>query len=89
MMLAADASFSTVGSNYAGRAAFGWRFFDQFYAGREVQVYGGDGYRQFRCDLHITRLKTGTREWSAAVGWAIDSDRRDGPYLRLGFMQRL
>jgi Cellulose biosynthesis protein BcsS len=88
-MLAADASFSTVGSNYAGRIAFGWRAFDQFYAGPETQVYGGDGYRQFRVGVHITSLKTGTREWSAAAGWAVDTDKRDSPYVRLGFLQRL
>jgi len=23
-------------------------------------------------------------EWSAAGGWATDSDRRSGPYLRIG-----
>ena len=54
-----------------------------------MQVYGGDGYRQARFGAHITSLKTGTHEWSAAFGWAFDSDRRDSPYVRLGFMQRL
>jgi hypothetical protein len=86
-MLAADASLSTVGS-YSARAAFGWRVLDQFYTGPETQVYGGDGYSQWRVGLHITSLKTGDAEWSAAGGWAFDSDSRSGPYLRLGFMQR-
>ncbi len=88
-MLAADASFSTIGPNYAARVAFGWRAFDLLYAGPELQVYGGDGYSQMRYGLHITSLKTGATEWSAAVGWAIDSDKRESPYLRLGFLQRL
>lgn len=88
-MLAADASFSTVGVNYAARVAFGWRAFYQFYVGPETQVYGGDGYRQFRAGLHITSLRTGHQEWSAAIGWAVDTDRRDSPYVRLGLMQRL
>lgn len=88
-MLAADASFSSIGANYAGRVAFGWQAFGQFYVGPESQVYGGDGYRQFRFGAHITSLKTGRREWSAAVGWAVDTDKRDSPYVRFGFLQRL
>jgi hypothetical protein len=88
-MLAGDASLSTVGGNYAARAAIGWQVFDkQFYAGPETQVYGGDGYAQWRVGVHITSFKTGDTEWSAAGGWAIDSDNRSSPYLRLGFMQR-
>ncbi|MEJ2626320.1 MAG: cellulose biosynthesis protein BcsS [Pseudolabrys sp.] len=88
-MLAADASFSTIGHSYASRLAFGWRLFGQFYAGPETQVYGGDGYRQFRLGAHITSFKTGTDEWSAAVGWAIDTDHRESPYVRLGLTRRL
>lgn len=88
-MVAADASFSTIGANYAARVAFGWRAFDMFYVGPETQVYGGDGYRQFRAGAHITSLKTGQREWSAAVGWAVDTDKRESPYVRLGYLQRI
>jgi hypothetical protein len=88
-MIAADASLTTIGPNYAARIATGWRAFEQFYIGPEAQVYGGEGYRQFRAGAHITSLKTGEREWSAAAGWAIDTDRRDSPYVRLGFLQRL
>ena len=88
-MLAGDASLSTVGGNYSARAAFGWQVLDkQFYAGPETQIYGGDGYAQWRVGIHITSFKTGDAEWSAAGGWAIDSDHRSSPYLRLGFMQR-
>lgn len=87
-MAAADASLSSVGSNYSARAAFGWRVLDQFYAGPETQVYGGDGYRQLRFGVHITSMKTGATEWSAAGGWAVDSDQRSSPYVRLGVMTR-
>jgi Cellulose biosynthesis protein BcsS len=61
---------------------------DQFYAGPETQVYGGDGYRQLRFGAHITSMKTGATEWSAAGGWAVDSDQRSSPYVRLGVMTR-
>ena len=88
-MLAGDFSLSTVGPNYSARGAVGWRILDQFYAGPETQVYGGDGYAQWRLGVHITSFKTGDTEWSAAGGWALDSNNRSSPYLRLGFMQRL
>jgi hypothetical protein len=88
-MIAADASLTSIGPNYAARIGLGWRAFEQFYIGPETQVYGGDGYRQFRAGAHITSMKTGEREWSAAAGWAVDTDKRDSPYVRLGFMQRL
>ncbi len=89
-MVAADASLSSIGSNYAARLAFGWRLFDQFYGGPESQVYGGDGYAQLRFGLHVTSLKTeGDVEWSAAAGWAIDCDHRSSPYLRLNMMRKV
>jgi hypothetical protein len=87
-MVAADASLSSIGSNYSARAAFGWKLFDRFYAGPETQVYGGDGYAQFRVGGHLTSLKSGDTEWSAGGGWAVDSDRNGSLYLRLGLLQR-
>jgi Cellulose biosynthesis protein BcsS len=89
-MLAADAAVSSIGSNYSGRLAFGWRLFDLFYSGPESQVYGGDGYAQLRFGLHLTSFRTDDiTEWSAAAGWAIDSDRRSSPYVRLGLMRKV
>jgi hypothetical protein len=87
-MIAADASASSFATDYSARAAFGWRVLDRFYAGPETQVYGGDGYRQLRVGLHITGLKYRDAEWSAAAGWAFDSDEDDGPYLRIGVLVR-
>ena len=52
-------------------------------------MYGGDGYRQFRAGVHITSMKTGNTEWSAAVGWSIDSDQQSSPYVRLNLLQRI
>jgi hypothetical protein len=45
-------------------------------------------YRQLRVGAHVTALKTGLWEWSAAVGWSDDSDSRTGLYLRLGVLTR-
>jgi hypothetical protein len=66
-MIAADGSLSTIGGSNSARAAFGWKMLDQFYAGPETQVYGGDGYAQWRLGIHVTSMKTGDAEWSAAA----------------------
>lgn len=88
-MLAADVSASTIGPSYAGRAAFGWRIFNRFYAGPEVQGFSGDGnYHQIRAGMHVTAFKIDTLEWSAAAGWALDSDHRSGLYGRIGLIAR-
>jgi hypothetical protein len=88
-MIAANASLSTIDRSYSARIGFGWKIFDQFYSGPETQVYNADGYSQRRLGLHVTSMKTGDAEWSAAGGWAVDTNNRSSPYLRLGFMQRV
>ena len=88
-MLAADASLSSIGSNFAARVGAGWHVLGRFYAGPELQLYAADGYRQFRLGAHVTSLKAETIELSAAVGWSIDSDSRGSPYARLGLMQHM
>jgi hypothetical protein len=89
-----DLSLSSIATSWSGRIAYGWRVFqdlfeDGFYLGPELQYFNSDGYRHTRVGLHITELKAGTYEWSAAAGWARDSDGRSGPYLRLDVLQRL
>ena len=87
-MLAADGTLSSIATSYSIRAAAGWRFADRFYAGPEVQALASDGYRQRRIGLHIIGLKTGDFEWSAAAGWARDTDDRSGVYFKLGVLTR-
>jgi hypothetical protein len=88
-MIAADGSISTIGASYSARAAFGWRVFNRYYLGPEVHGFAaGDNYRQFRVGAHVTGLKTEWFEWSAGVGWATDSDDRDGLYGKLGLLMR-
>ena len=88
-MIAADASLSTIYTSYSARISFGWKILDQFYSGPETQVYSADGYSQRRFGVHVTSMKTGDAEWSAAGGWSVDTNNRSSPYLRLGFMQRV
>ena len=40
--------------------------------------------QQLEVGAHLTGLHVGGMEWSAGTGWSMDSDRRSGPYLRLG-----
>jgi hypothetical protein len=87
-MFAADASLSSITTSYLARVAFGWRLNDWFYLGPEGQTFACIGYSQFRLGLQLTGLKTEQWEWSAAAGWADDSDRRSSPYLRLGVLTR-
>ena len=86
-MLVADASVSTIGASYNARAALGWRVFERYYLGPEVQGFAaGDNYRQVRAGVHVTGFKTKAIEWSAGLGWANDSDDRDGLYGRLALL---
>jgi len=63
-------------------------FGDGIYVGPEVQYFGSDGYRHTRFGAHLAGLKTDTYEWSAAAGWARDSERQSSPYVRLNVMTR-
>ena len=88
-MWAADISVSTIGPSYSARAATGWRVFDSFYAGPEIGAFaGGDDYGQIRAGLHVTGIKTQWAEWTAAFGWTMDNDDRDGMYGRIGLLTR-
>ena len=94
-LIAGDVSLSSIATSQSARLAFGWRVADSlfngdgFYIGPEAQYFGSDGYRQWRVGGHITSLKTEGREWSAAIGWAQDSNGRASPYLRLNTSTRI
>jgi hypothetical protein len=87
-MLAANASATTIGSEYSARAAAGWRLLDRFWAGPEVSISSDAYSTQYRFGAHITGLKTGTLEWSVATGFVEDSFQRNGIYGRLGVFRR-
>ena len=92
-MLAADVSLSSIATSNSARVGYGWRVFDELlgglYVGPEIQYFGSDGYRHLRLGAHITSMKTDDVEWSAALGWAEDSQRRASAYLRLNALKRL
>ena len=92
-MIAADVSLSSVAASNSARMAYGWRVLEdmlgEVYIGPEVQYFGSEGYRHLRLGAHITSMKTEDTEWSAATGWARDSQGRASPYLRLNVLKRL
>ena len=68
-MIAADGMISTIDTTYNARFAFGWKIFDRYYLGPEVQGFAaGDNYRQFRVGAHVTGLKYKWFEWSGFAG---------------------
>jgi hypothetical protein len=93
-MLTTEVSMSTIATNWSWRVAGGWRvledmFTDGFYIGPEVQRFGSDGYGHTRFGAHFTGLKADNYEWSAAAGWAHDTQRTSAPYVRLNVSTRL
>jgi hypothetical protein len=92
-MIAADASLSSIATGNSARIGYGWRVLEDMlggvYVGPEIQYFGSDGYRHLRLGAHITSMKTDDIEWSAAAGWASDSQGRTSPYLRLNVLKKL
>jgi hypothetical protein len=88
MILAANGSASTIAGSYDLRGAAGWRLFERFYTGPEVQMFASGDYQQYRVGLHVTSVRLWEAEWSAAAGWARDSDERQGAYVRVGVSLR-
>ncbi len=91
-MLAADISLSSIATSNSARVAYGWRILEEMlggiYIGPEIQYFGSDGYRNLRLGAHVTSMKTDDVEWSAAGGWAGDSQGRTSPYIRLNILKR-
>jgi len=87
-MLALDGSVASIGPTGSLRAAIGWRFSEPFFVGPETQALWCADYQQVRLGVHVTGFRIDALEWSAAGGWAVESDGRAGPYLRLGVNAR-
>lgn len=88
---AVNGDVASIGPTGSLRAAVGVRVFDRAFFGpevREIWCAGeGNGYAETQIGLHVTALHVGALEWSAAGGFAVDSDR---PWLiRILRMRRL
>jgi hypothetical protein len=85
LMAAMSGSIVSIGPTGSLRGALGVRVFDIMFAGPEAAAFWCGDFQQFEFGLHLTGWRWNALEWSAGSGWSMDSDRRSGPYLRLGF----
>jgi cellulose biosynthesis protein BcsS len=83
-MAAVNGSLVSIGPTGYLRAALGIRVLDAAFVGPEAAMLWCANFRELEVGAHLTGLHVGASEWSAAAGWSMDSDRRSGPYLRLG-----
>jgi hypothetical protein len=83
-MAALNGSVSSIGPTGYVRGALGYRVFDAMFVGPETAMFWCGDFQQLEVGAHLTGLHLGGIDWSAGSGWSMDSDRRSGPYLRLG-----
>lgn len=87
-MIAINGSVASIALIGSLRAAVGTRLSDSFFVGPEAQALWCVDYQQWRVGAHVTGLHIDGLEWSASGGLAVESDRRYGPYIRLGVVAR-
>jgi len=83
-MAAVNGSVASIDLTGSVRAAVGIRAFDALFVGPETAVLWCGDFQQLEVGAHLTAFRFNALEWSAGCGWSMDSDRRTGPYLRLG-----
>ena len=83
-MAALNGSVTSIGPTGYLRGALGARVFDAAFVGPEAAMLWCGNFQQLEAGGHLTGLHVGASEWSAGAGWSMDSDKRTGPYLRLG-----
>jgi Cellulose biosynthesis protein BcsS len=84
LMAAMSGSVISIGPTGSLRGALGMRIFDIVFVGPEAAAFWCGDFQQFQFGLHLTGFHWNALEWSAGSGWSMDSDRRSGPYLRVG-----
>jgi len=87
-MAAVNGSIASIGPTGYVRGALGYRIFDALFIGPEAAALWCNNFQQLQAGLHVTALRLGITEWSTGGGLAVDSDKRSGPYVRLGVSAR-
>jgi len=83
-MAAVNGTLAAIGPTGSLRGALGVRLFDAMFVGPEALAHWCANFQQFEFGAHVTAFRVNAFEWSAAGGFAVDSERRIGPYLRVG-----
>jgi hypothetical protein len=84
IMAAVNGSIASIGPTGSLRAAVGVRIFDAMFVGPESAVLWCANFQELQFGVHVTAFRYHALEWSVGTGWATDTERRSGPYLRLG-----
>jgi hypothetical protein len=84
IMAAINGSLVSIGPTGYLRGALGYRLFDAAFVGPETAMLWCANFQQLEVGAHLTGLHAGGMEWSAGTSWSMDSDRRGGPYIRVG-----
>ncbi len=88
LMAAMSGSIVSIGPTGSLRGALGVRVFNAVFVGPEAAAFWCGDFQQYQFGLHLTGLRWNAIEWSAGSGWSVDSDKRSGPYLRVGVSTR-
>ena len=83
-MAALNGAISSIGPTGYLHAAFGYRLLAPVFFGPEAQALWCGDYREFQFGGQVTGWHIQALDLSAGGGWAVSSDRRSGPYLRIG-----
>ena len=87
-MAAFNGAVSSIGPTGFAREAVGIRVFDRAFVGPEIEQIWCADFEEIELGAHLTGLRFNSVEWSMASGFALTSDQRSGPYLRLGLNAR-
>ena len=87
-MAAFNGAVSSIGPTGFAREAVGVRVFDRAFVGPEIEQIWCADFEEIELGAHLTGLRFNSVEWSMASGFALTSDQRSGPYLRLGVNAR-
>lgn len=87
-MAAFNGAIATIGPTGYARAAIGVRVLSAAFVGPEIKEIWCADFEELEFGAHLTGLRFNSVEWSMASGFALTSDQRSGPYLRLGVNAR-
>ncbi len=87
-MAAFNGAIASIGPTGYARGAIGVRVLNAAFLGPEIEQIWCADFEELEFGAHLTGLRFNAVEWSMASGFALTSDQRSGPYLRLGVNAR-
>lgn len=87
-MAALSGAFASIGPTGYVRAAVGFRLFAAAFVGPEIEQLWCADFEEIELGAHVSALRIDAVDWSMGAGWALASDQRSSPYVRLGVNAR-